>query len=86
MSVTGTVRESVDSVNEAYLSPATYEKKGKVMSTKNKRRSPRKRRNPEKVVMDKYYHPKTFRSRKRTLSATDADKELKEYMRGDYDS
>ena len=55
------------------------------MSTKNKRRSsPKKRRNPEKVVMDKYYHPKTFRSRKRTLSATDADKEIKEYL--DYDS
>ena len=55
------------------------------MSTKNKRRSaPKKRRNPEKGVLDKYYHPKTFRSRKRTLSATDADKEIKEYL--DYDA
>jgi len=57
------------------------------MSTKNKRRSsPKNRRNPEKVVMDKYYHPKAFRSRKRTLSATDADKEIKEYMRGEHDA
>ena len=55
------------------------------MSTKNKRRStPKKRRNPEKVVMDKYYHPKAFRSPKRTLSANDADKEIKEYL--DYDA
>ena len=53
------------------------------MSTKNKRRSsPKKRRNPEKVVMDKYYHPKTFRSRKRTLSAKDADREIKDFMEG----
>ena len=74
-----------DTLNLKNIWDGPIKKKGKVMSTKNKRRSsPKKRRNPEKVVMDKYYHPKTFRSRKRTLSATDADKEIKEYL--NYDS
>jgi len=42
-----------------------------------------KTRNPEKVVMDMYYHPKVYRSRKRSLGAKEAEQEIKDYMRGE---
>ena len=41
-----------------------------------------KRRNPEKVVMDRFYKPAAFKSRKRDLDAKDAQKQIKDYMRG----
>tara|TARA_R110000824_G_scaffold4045_1_gene19234 strand:- start:2134 stop:2310 length:177 start_codon:yes stop_codon:yes gene_type:complete len=41
-----------------------------------------KRRNPEKVLMDKFYTPKKFKSRKHDLNARDADQAIKDYMRG----
>lgn len=41
-----------------------------------------KRRNVFKTEMDKYQHPKVFRSRKRTLEAKEHMKEMKEYFNG----
>jgi hypothetical protein len=56
-----------------------------IMSTKIRNKYTRrtgelKKRNPEKVVMDRYYHPKTFRSRKQELQELDADYEIQEYF------
>jgi len=39
-----------------------------------------KKRNTEKVIMDRYYHPKTFRSQKRNLEAYDAENEIQEFF------
>ena len=52
------------------------------MSKSKKVRKVLKTRNPEKVVMDKYYPPKVYRSRKRALGAKEAQQEIKDYMRG----
>ena len=43
-----------------------------------------KKRNPEKVVMDMHYHPKTFRSKKQELQELDAEYEIQEYF-NDYE-
>lgn len=42
-----------------------------------------KKRNPEKVVMDRYYHPKVFRRSKRTLEAQEIDREITDYLKGE---
>jgi hypothetical protein len=44
-----------------------------------------KKRNPEKVVMDKFYHSKIFRNNKNMLNVIDADDEIESYLRGDDD-
>ena len=41
-----------------------------------------KKRNPEKVVMDRYYHPKVFRSKRISLRAKDADQQIKDFYMG----
>jgi hypothetical protein len=50
--------------------------------TKKKKLNGWKVRNPEKVVLDKYYHPKVFKSKKIGLRAKEADQELKDYLEG----
>jgi hypothetical protein len=39
----------------------------------------RKTRNPEKVIMDRHYHPKVFRRQKRKLEDDVILNEIKEY-------
>jgi hypothetical protein len=46
---------------------------------KHKSKSKRKTRNPEKVVMDRHYHPKVFRRQKRKLEDDVVLNEIKEY-------
>jgi len=52
------------------------------MSKSKQVRKVPKKRNPEKVVMDRHYPPKVYRSRKRSLGAKEAEQEIKDYMRG----
>ena len=42
-----------------------------------------KRRNTIKVEMDRMTRPSTFKSRKRSLEAKEADREIKEYLQGE---
>jgi hypothetical protein len=44
--------------------------------------NPRRGRSPVKVAMDKVTRPSTFRSRKRSLEAEEAEKEINDYMEG----
>ena len=41
-----------------------------------------KARNPEKIIMDRYYRPKTFKSKKISLKVDDIDQELKDFFNG----
>lgn len=41
-----------------------------------------KKRNPERVLMDRVTRPAVFRSRRNTLNDRDAQAEIKDYMRG----
>ncbi len=43
---------------------------------------PKKKRNFVKVEMDRLTRPSTFKSRKRSLEAKEADKQIKEYFQG----
>ena len=44
---------------------------------------PIKTRNPEKVLMNVYTRPQTFKSKRNDLNDGDALKQIKDYMRGD---
>tara|TARA_R110000744_G_scaffold374678_1_gene487615 strand:- start:579 stop:737 length:159 start_codon:yes stop_codon:yes gene_type:complete len=50
--------------------------------SKTKRKIIVKKRNPEKVVMDKFYRPSIFRSHKREFLAKEAQKEIDNYKEG----
>jgi|15BtaG_2_1085339.scaffolds.fasta_scaffold00428_8 hypothetical protein len=47
-----------------------------------KQRKVLKKRNYQKVIMDRYYRPKVFRHRKRSLGAKDADQQIRDFYRG----
>ena len=50
--------------------------------SKTKQKKVVKKRNPEKVVMDKFYRPSVFRSYKREFLAKEAQKEIDNYKEG----
>ena len=52
----------------------------KIRNKYTRRTGELKKRNPEKVVMDRYYHPRTFKSRRQELQELDADYEIQEYL------
>ena len=47
----------------------------------NKVSSFKKTRNAEKVLMDRYYHPKIFRSKRNALRVQDAQQQITDYKR-----
>tara|TARA_B100001142_G_C14083330_1_gene558257 strand:- start:37 stop:204 length:168 start_codon:yes stop_codon:yes gene_type:complete len=49
----------------------------------SKKYKPKKLRNPEKFLMDRYYHPKVFRSKRVGLKARDADQQVKDFYEGE---
>lgn len=55
------------------------------MSVKDSRRKAPRKRNPAARELHRFNKRKVFRSQKSELATKDVDRELKDYIRGDYD-